>query len=64
MTEGILAIMLLSLQLVSGQRQITKFLVSALTLAAAYFAADVIQLKVLLYFGVLIYGFIVINHKM
>lgn len=64
MTEGILAIMLLSLQLVSGQRQITKFLVSALTLAAAYFAEDVIQLKVLLYFGVLIYGFIVINHKM
>jgi hypothetical protein len=64
MTEAILAVMLLCLQLVSGQSQLTKLLVSALTLAAAYFAADVVQLKVLLYFGVLIYGFVAIDHKM
>jgi type IV secretory pathway VirB2 component (pilin) len=64
MTEAILAVMLLCLQLVSGQSQLTKLLVSALTLVAAYFAADVVQLKVLLYFGVLIYGFVAIDHKM
>lgn len=64
MTEAILAVMLLCLQLVSGQSQLTKLVVSALTLVAAYFAADAIQLKVLLYFGVLIYGFVAIDHKM
>ena len=64
MTEAILAAMLLSLQLVSGQRVLTKLLVSVLTLVAAYFAGDFIQLKVLLYFGVLIYGFVAVNHKM
>jgi hypothetical protein len=64
MTEAILAAMVIALQFANRQDHATKFVVCVLTLVAAYFAADVIQLKVLLYFGVLIYGFVALSPKM